>query len=204
LPDGPANEEGPPKKRPLLPDGPANEEGPPKKLPCRGGGSPTVDVLEFVVGMHVEGGGRCIRCNLWVVEDRMRKRSKTSQTWLCKTCNSRGTSLHRLYGTWPPQRFQLLGKEQREEFWKKIAKERGRKGMVGLVTETIKVSKIDKFGHSTTGKYLPLSVYQAQGYDAAVIERNCQDFKFDPVVGTVYRIAGIFIHPLSGRKKEHA
>jgi hypothetical protein len=200
----PANEEGPPQKRPLLPDGPANDEGPPKKLPCRGAGSCTVDGLEVGVGMQVERGGRCLRCNLWVEEARMRKRSKAASTWVCKTCNSRGASLSKIYGSWPPQRFQLLGKAEREEFWRKLAEERGRKGMVGLVTETIKVSKIDRFGHGTSGTYLPLSVYKAQGYDTNLIERNCKDIKFDPVVGTVYRIAGIFIHPLSGRKKEHA
>ena len=38
------------------------------------------------------------------------------------------------------------------------------------------------------GEYKPLSWYWQQGYDAALVEKNCTDFMECPVFGTVYRV----------------
>ncbi len=41
-------------------------------------------------------------------------------------------------------------------------------------------------GKTEKGKYLPLSVYERQGFNIKDIEQNCTDTKEDEVLGTTY------------------
>ena len=60
--------------------------------------------------------------------------------------------------------------------------------VVDLAKSTLEKVFTQRFVESSEGSYLPLSVYEKQGYDIEQISKQCNDFMEHPVLGRVYRV----------------
>ena len=136
----------------------------------------------------------CGKCGNEVDPFRAQIKSKSSAgnvRWQCNTCNSKTVSLSRSFGRWPLPEFQELSKDDQMHFWREIAVPGvGLQKMKSLLVERVVRARTDKVEASISGSWLPLSVYQAQGYDVERIVANCTgaNVKENPILGTVYRV----------------
>ena len=131
----------------------------------------------------------CSKCKVEVSPFKAQLLGKSPGCWKCNVCNCKITQLHRRFGQWPPEEFQLLSEKQQAEFYQAV----GQCHTARQVEEHAKLTlaKVIEERHlvGSGGEYLPLSVYDKRGFDTAAIEKHCKDKKNDPIFGLVYRVA---------------
>ena len=59
----------------------------------------------------------CLKCKQKVDPLKAVLVGKVAGSWKCPTCNSRGTQLNRLFGTWPPESFKRLDPSVQTKFY---------------------------------------------------------------------------------------
>jgi hypothetical protein len=104
----------------------------------------------------------------------------------CKGCNTNRVKLNRVYGTWPSDSFKGLNKEEQMLFYKKAKDAHTSAALRAEVDEVLERSHAEVDRTSQGGTYLPLSVLKHQGFDTALIERDCKDTRQHQLFGTVY------------------
>jgi hypothetical protein len=104
----------------------------------------------------------------------------------CKVCNKNRVRLNRVYGSWPSDSFKCLNKEEQLLFYKKAKGAHTSAALQQKVEEVLERSHAEVDRTSEGGTYLPLSVLKQQGFDTALIERDCKDTRQHRLFGTVY------------------
>jgi len=133
------------------------------------------------------GTPTCKRCNMMVdtVKPGTRLIRKTPAVWQCGSCSSKHVMLTRIFGTFPLPDFVALSDAEQTAFWKETPTDAH--GLKKAITETLTNSLLERTESGTKGKYLPLTVYAKQGFDTALIEKDC-NMKLHPVIGKTYRL----------------
>lgn len=127
----------------------------------------------------------CYWCGQHCKEVRLTSKSKNK--WKCRKCAYVDTCLHRKFGTIAFT--STWAKEEKTSFYRDCRDSSA--GDITLKAETVaKRYKIAESYFEGKGEFLPLSVWAAKGYDAAMIAANSalEDQHDDPVVGRVYRL----------------
>lgn len=127
----------------------------------------------------------CSKCN-WEC-DPTRSQIKGAGKWICNRCNSRQVMLNKMVGHWPNDEFKSLPLEEQQKFWQESRDLNGAEVKFKVI-ETLARRRTDAITSKLAGTYLPLSVYEKQGFDVKLIEDRCKDHKEHPVLGLVYRV----------------
>lgn len=131
----------------------------------------------------------CQKCNCECDPLAARLTSKMAGTWICKVCHCRQAQLSRMTGGFPNAEFKQLSAQDQTEFWNTIKHVADGMILRGHLVETLVKRRVDSLTSIICGSYLPLSVYERQGYDVHQIKSNCSDVKQHAVLGQVYRVA---------------
>ena len=107
-------------------------------------------------------------------------------SFICKQCNTKRSTLSQMFGHWPVDLFAALPAEQQTEFWRSQCK--GKVQVQNALVKEVTDSRVEETRKSTSGQYLPLSVYATMGYDIDAIKANCKDVAEHEVLGTTYRV----------------
>ena len=107
------------------------------------------------------------------------------------TCNTRLVQLNALYDNWPTEQFRLVSDAAKQEFYASIADVQGKVALETKTSAFLNVFEKNASVYSDVGEFLPLSVWQAKGFNIDDIERNTQieNTANHPVLGKVYRVA---------------
>lgn len=127
---------------------------------------------------------RCSKCKGTVTYNCM-KVQRSGSTVKCNACNAKHVTLVNLYGHWPIQEFSDMPNDKQLEFWQSDVKG---KALDKLVEESLLERRIVRERLRKGGAYLPLSVYEKDGYDIARIKEKCTDVMEDDVLGLCYRV----------------
>ena len=130
----------------------------------------------------------CYRCKQEVEVLRAPLVGKSHGSWKCDKCNTRGTQLNRLFGSWPPASFKKLDSSVQAKFWQDAKEKACKDQLEELFVQTLTTSRIEQEVAQVGGEYLPLSVYEARGFDIKRIEAHCKDTEDHKVLGTCYRV----------------
>ena len=131
-------------------------------------------------------GPRCGKCNLHCSKGKLMGKNRSA--FICKNCNTTISTLRRIYGNWPPLNFQELNVDLKQQFYQRCKDTSGQTCLKMLADDYQKISKTESVGTEKGGSYLPLSVYEKQGYDVERIHKHCKDKMEHPVLGTVYKL----------------
>jgi hypothetical protein len=93
--------------------------------------------------------------------------------WKCPTCNTRLVQLHRSFGKWPIKQFTGLSESLKAKFMKEVGGVKGQKALTAAAINSLVTSQISLWKSSKHGDYLPLSVYEKNGWDTEAIRLNC-------------------------------
>jgi hypothetical protein len=115
--------------------------------------------------------------------------SKVKGTWKCGSCNTKHTQLFRAFGQWPIPGFQQLSDQSKKDFMLSVHGTSGSEA-AAIASELIETFKIDQEYYNDGGEFLPLSVWQTRGYDAAMIEANTpeRDRRTCSILGKTFRV----------------
>ena len=130
----------------------------------------------------------CRKCGNEVDPFKAQLKSKSGGAFVCNACNSKGAMLSRRFPGWSNSDFALLTESQQQQFWKEAAGCNNFQQLERQFVNSIVSKRVDLVRSKLTGKYLPLSVYQAQGFNAEDIVAKCTDTKEHPVLGLCYRV----------------
>jgi len=132
----------------------------------------------------------CSRCGKELDPFRAQVTGKARGSWRCNRCNCRAVQMSRL-SSWKELKdsFKDFTPEQAQAFWQEVGEAEGTKQLERIVETTMRTRKGSSKESSKGGKYLPLGVYKAKGFDTDRIEKYCTDFKDDdPVLGRCYKV----------------
>ena len=131
---------------------------------------------------------QCYRCKGDVDVLRAPLVGKSAGAWKCHQCNTKGTQLYRLFGTWPTDSFKRLHPDVQTRFYQQAKDKAGKQQLEELLIHTLTQVRIEQEETSVGGEYLPLSVYAARGFNVSDIESKCNDKEEHAVLGTCYRV----------------
>jgi hypothetical protein len=107
-------------------------------------------------------------------------------SFICKQCNTKRSTLSQMFGHWPVDLFAALPTEQQIEFWRSECK--GKVQVQNALVKEVTDQRVEETKKSTSGQFLPLSVYATMGYDIEKIKENCKDVEEHAVLGTTYKV----------------
>ena len=118
----------------------------------------------------------CIKCGkIMTVQERgwkiQKKQTIDGPRCVCPACHTITSNLGRKLVCWPIAEFKGLTEIEQQEFWKDAAKD-GVKGAIDLLVHTISRNQIQQNKTMRSGAFLPLSVWNAKGWDTEAIEQN--------------------------------
>lgn len=147
----------------------------------------------LVRGMEKEEAADMVKCRYCGRENppaQMRLMSKTS--WRCSGCNTQLVRLARMFGSWPLRQFSQLSEGEKSAFYLEItSSKKSGHDIVETLTNSLTIKEVSEKRVSAKGKFLPLKVWEGQGYDPSAIaaEADDADHFFDRKVGAeVYRV----------------
>ena len=91
-----------------------------------------------------------------------------------------------MFGGWPIEPFKELNKELQVDFWQDEAV--GQAALERALELIVIKHKIQIKRDARGGTYLPLSVYETQGFDIEDIRKNCKDTEDHAELGLTYRV----------------
>ena len=116
--------------------------------------------------------------------------SKRSNSWRCPKCATKVTQLNRCFGSWPTQAYVQLPKEEKLYFMKQLQSKYSQQEVSAYCRETLNMHEQHEDYYREGGEFLPLSVWEKQGWDIAKIEAEALpgDRKEVRMAGTCYRV----------------
>ena len=106
--------------------------------------------------------------------------------FVCKRCNCKRSTLSQLFGLWPLDLFSALPEKQQIAFSRAETKNRLelQRALVKEVVDQHEEEETTSIG----GEYLPLDVWERQGFDVAKVKEHCKDTEEHPILGTTYNL----------------
>ena len=106
--------------------------------------------------------------------------------WICGGCNAKRSTLSKMFKGWPIEPFTELSDELQVDFWRQDG--RTKQKLMQDLTIGITSYRKELEIRRKSGKFLPLSVFQAQGYKTDKIEKNCEKLWDEPLEEHTYRL----------------
>ena len=134
---------------------------------------------------------RCRKCNVEVdVLDRKVRIFHKKMEAQCHTCGNRQVGLIRLFGTSYLDDFEGLPDKEAQKFWEDMPTGFNAKKLESYIVNLITEQKIHRELDEVKGKFLPLDVWGAKGFNVEDIEKNTteEDQETHPVLGMTYRV----------------
>ena len=103
----------------------------------------------------------------------------------CGRCCSKSVMLTRMFGSWPLPEFRDLTADELQQFFRSTDNEA--KSLRQAVEQLLTRSYTERSSSEMSGTYLPLSVWEKQGYDPVRIQQSAPSAQH-PVLGTVYKV----------------
>ena len=89
---------------------------------------------------------------------------------ICPKCNSKRVLLCRMFTKWPIDSWNELSHEQQVDFWRSG---NSKTDLQNALINAVSKQRINEEVNRDDGSYLPLSVYQTQGYATDTMEQTC-------------------------------
>jgi hypothetical protein len=108
----------------------------------------------------------------------------------CNQCNRTLVKLVGGYGKWPTPEFNEFTIDQQQTFFQNAAKIKNANELVKSLEAKLTQFTSKEFSWANGGQFLPLAVWQTQGFDVELIKSNTppEDVTHNPQVGTCYRV----------------
>ena len=108
----------------------------------------------------------------------------------CQTCGNRQVGLIRLFGTSYLDDFEGVPDKEAQKFWEDMPAGLNAKKLESYIVNIITEQKIHRELDEVKGKFLPLEVWAAKGFNVEDIEKNTteEDQETHPVLGKTYRV----------------
>ncbi len=134
--------------------------------------------------------------------DPLRSQIKTKGVakFTCNICNCKQSALSRRLGPMPPE-FKSLSDDDKQEFWRSAKGCATGDQVKETFVNTLIKKRVDAVCAKISGTYLPLSVYEKQGFPIDEIEAKCKDTQDHPILGLCYRVS---LHSLERTSLEAA
>jgi len=138
----------------------------------------------------VEAEAYCGNCGTNQPVMDVRVRNKGQKIGRCRVCCVRVTQLSRAFGSWPHPAFKAMEPQDQIEFFQACATVHTQKDLKKLADEKFARYNNEEEFFEEGGKFLPLSVWQAQGFNTDHISQNSlpKNIKTCRVLGLVYRL----------------
>ena len=117
----------------------------------------------------------CTKCKL-----------ESEKKYRCLSCASKLATLSKMFSVWPIEMFQELSDDAQVAFWRSGS--RNRQQIKLDLTVGITAEMVDQEVKRKTGKFLPESVWAAQGYKTDKIVANCESKWDDKLEENVYML----------------
>ena len=141
--------------------------------------------MEDMEVICIECGGQVKLCHVRLVC----KSKDKDPTYRCNRCRTKITQLYRATGSWPPKEFKEASLEKKQQFMRDcVAKD---KATLKLhASDFMESFEVKQKKYSLGGKFLPLSKWAFDGFDANNIERlsKSEDVNDNPILGKCYRV----------------
>ena len=111
---------------------------------------------------------------------------ESDKKYRCLSCGSKLATLSKMFINWPLEMFQELSEDAQVAFWRSGA--RYRQQIKLDLTAGITAEKVEQEVKRKTGKFLPESVWAAQGYKTDKIVANCENKWDESLEETVYML----------------
>jgi len=108
----------------------------------------------------------------------------------CNKCNNTLVKMMNSFGRWPTPEFAQFTPEQQQQFFQSAAKIKNSIELIKMVEAKLTQFTSKEFCWANGGQFLPLSVWQTQGFDPEQIKNTTppEDVMVNPQVGTCYRV----------------
>ena len=110
----------------------------------------------------------------------------SDKKYRCLSCGSKLATVSKMFSNWPLEMFQELSEDAQVAFWRSGA--RNRQQIKLDLTVGITAEKVEQEVKRKTGKFLPESVWAAQGYKTDKIVANCENKWDEKLEETVYML----------------
>ena len=116
--------------------------------------------------------------------------NKTAGLWRCDRCCVKITQLHRAFGRWPVDSFSRLSVSEQQSFMNSVKSVNRGKETVSQLSDFLSKYETHESYYEDKGKFLPLSVWDRQGYDVQMIKDRSdpKDKMVHPILGDVCRV----------------
>ena len=131
----------------------------------------------------------CSRCRCEVDPFRSQVRSKVAGLYVCNNCHSKCVLISRNWGANVLNQFKEMSEDEQVAFWQSIGTLQNYHQVKEQIADTLARRRCDRLIAASGGKWLPLSVWAQQGFNAADIEARCTDTMQHPVLGLCYRVS---------------
>ena len=124
-----------------------------------------------------EGCKSCDRFEHYQTRRILGKRSvhnAAATLWRCSGCHVKTTQLYRQFGKWPTTEFEALQEDVKQAFMASLIGMDG-PGAVAKATELFETYRVDEEVYKDGGDYLPLSVWEKQGWDISRVAEFSPD-----------------------------
>ena len=132
----------------------------------------------------------CNWCHLPVEKGKFRLTSKSQEKYKCHRCSSTFAKCHNAKGMWPTAEFKEFEDQEQIDFYREAGELSKSSDVVKLMTFTLNKYQKKEFSWANGGQYLPLSVWETQGFDGDRIKRTStpEDIQENAQAGTCYRV----------------
>ena len=161
----------------------------PSMGPCQTLGGIVLEVHGGIRNFASEASIFCSKCGFACTICQVRLTSKMKNTWQCKKCDVKIVQLHRGFGSWPAPGFELMTDEAQQKFYSDVRDLSG-PSAITKAQYTLEEYEEHERSYEMGGKFLPLSVWAAKGYDVAAIEEKSlpANIQVHPILGKCYRV----------------
>ncbi len=144
--------------------------------------------VKLAASMQFNGEVQCSTCGQFSDFKRCRIASKGKGTWKCGTCNARSVQLWRHFGSWPIPAFSSLSEAEKMAFMASLGSGSAQDAIDKA--EELQTYANDEEQFQEGGHFLPIKVWEKQGYDGESIKLLSRPSDVDehPVLGTTYRL----------------
>jgi hypothetical protein len=99
-------------------------------------------------------------------------KNENDRKYSCNACRSKFNVLTKMFTNWPIEAFEALPEDAQVNFWRSGS--RSKQQMQIDLTVSITSLRVEQEVKRKTGKFLPESVWKAQGYKTDKITTNCE------------------------------
>ena len=164
----------------------AADESAPTQLESVGESASAALLAEALTDETVAGTVETCICTKCKLEKQVEGAAFAGPWFVCKRCNCKRSTLSQLFGLWPLLLFSALPEKQQIAFSR--AETKNRLELQRALVKEVVDQREEEERTSIGGEYLPLDVWERQGFDVAKIKEHCKDTEEHLILGTTYNL----------------